>query len=231
MAAAYTVDPGLTGMRDAGRRLPALLLALAAVGAGAASAEAGSGGAVGPGGGGDDGGGGDGGCVNLQFGERNLSRGDCGKDVKTLNWILRAEAFAVPLDEDFAGPTDDSVRAFERDAGQPVNGVVESTTREALIDGLRRDRASWYGPGFWGNRTACGQTLTRRTVGVAHRRLPCGTKVVLGYKGRWVRTRVIDRGPFAKRSYTRDWDLTKRAAKRIGLIAAGTDWIRAGVIR
>ena len=34
---------------------------------------------------------------------------------------------------------------------------------------------SWYGPGLYGNGTACGQRLTKGLVGVAHRTLPCGT--------------------------------------------------------
>src|SRR4051794_8984745 len=37
---------------------------------------------------------------------------------------------------------------------------------------------SWYGPGFYGHRTACGQTLTRGLIGVAHKTLPCGTKIL-----------------------------------------------------
>ena len=42
----------------------------------------------------------------------------------------------------------------------------------------RLDRnISWYGPGLYGNGTACGQKLTKGLVGVAHRTLPCGTKV------------------------------------------------------
>ena len=35
--------------------------------------------------------------------------------------------------------------------------------------------ASYYGPGFYGNRTACGQTMSTTLQGVAHRTLPCGT--------------------------------------------------------
>ena len=46
--------------------------------------------------------------------------------------------------------------------------------------------ATWYGPGFFGERTACGKTLRRKTIGVAHRTLPCGTKVTLKYRGRYV---------------------------------------------
>jgi len=56
--------------------------------------------------------------------------------------------------------------------------------------------ASWYGPGFYGNRTACGQTYSPVIVGVAHRTLPCGTLVTLSYGGRSLTLPVIDRGPF-----------------------------------
>ena len=56
--------------------------------------------------------------------------------------------------------------------------------------------ASWYGPGFYGNRTACGQLYTPEIVGVAHRTLPCGTMLELEFRGRVVRVPVIDRGPF-----------------------------------
>ena len=40
--------------------------------------------------------------------------------------------------------------------------------------------ATWYGPGFWGMSTACGTMLTKTTIGVAHKRLPCGTVVING---------------------------------------------------
>jgi rare lipoprotein A (RlpA)-like double-psi beta-barrel protein len=56
--------------------------------------------------------------------------------------------------------------------------------------------ASWYGPGFYGNRTACGQVYTPEIVGVAHRTLRCGTMVVLEYRGRTMTVPVIDRGPY-----------------------------------
>lgn len=56
--------------------------------------------------------------------------------------------------------------------------------------------ASWYGPGFYGNRTACGQVYTPEILGVAHRTLPCGTMLSLAFGGRTVTVPVIDRGPF-----------------------------------
>ena len=56
--------------------------------------------------------------------------------------------------------------------------------------------ASWYGPGFYGNRTACGQVYTPQIAGVAHKTLPCGTLLVLSHGGRNVTVAVIDRGPY-----------------------------------
>jgi rare lipoprotein A len=91
-------------------------------------------------------------------------------------------------------------------------------------------KASWYGPGFFGNQTACGQTLRRKTVGVAHRTLPCGTKLVMAYRGRFVRTRVIDRGPFVKqRRYERDWDLTQALAQKLRF--EGVDRVKTAPLR
>jgi rare lipoprotein A (peptidoglycan hydrolase) len=66
--------------------------------------------------------------------------------------------------------------------------------------------ATWYGPGFFGQGTACGQTLTASTWGIAHRTLPCGTLVTLSHRGRKVTVRVIDRGPFSGATV----DLTSR---------------------
>ena len=78
--------------------------------------------------------------------------------------------------------------------------------------------ATWYGPGLYGNRTACGQTLGTETVGVAHRTLPCGTEVGILYRGRTVMLEVIDRGPYSHA----DWDLTEAAARRLRFRGSGT---------
>ena len=66
--------------------------------------------------------------------------------------------------------------------------------------------ATWYGPGFFGNRTACGSTLKPTTWGIAHRTLPCGTLVTLNHHGRRVSVKVIDRGPYSGATI----DLTSR---------------------
>jgi rare lipoprotein A len=74
--------------------------------------------------------------------------------------------------------------------------------------------ATWFGPGFYGKKTACGQTLTPSVVGVANRTLPCGTLVKVAYKNRTVTLPVLDRGPY---SHIADWDLTAGAARALGV--------------
>lgn len=76
----------------------------------------------------------------------------------------------------------------------------------------RLQKATWYGPGFYGKRTACGVKLTRRTLGVAHRSLPCGTMVQLFAGGKTVTAPVIDRGPYVRGV---GWDLTYATAKAL----------------
>src|ERR1700723_2984666 len=75
--------------------------------------------------------------------------------------------------------------------------------------------ATWFGPGFYGQTTACGQTLTPAVVGVASRTLPCGTLVKFSYHGHAAVVPVIDRGPYAHNGA--QWDLTSGAASALGI--------------
>jgi hypothetical protein len=192
----------------------AVVMAVVAMIAGAASAHAGSSGGIG---GPSAGNGGSTsvapGCAATEFGRRTLRLGDCGNDVETLNWLLKSKDYrGTPLADEFQTPTAKSVRSFQQSADLRTTGVVDSATSSALAEAMLSQVATWYGPGFFGNQTACGKTLTRRTVGVAHRTLPCGSKVVLRYKGRYLRTTVIDRGPFSNGA---KWDLTQAAAQKL----------------
>jgi rare lipoprotein A len=78
----------------------------------------------------------------------------------------------------------------------------------------RRSIATLYGPGFYGQRTACGVILRRRTIGVANRTLPCGTEVQVYYKGNVMTVPVIDRGPYA---HGANWDLTMASARALAI--------------
>jgi hypothetical protein len=85
-----------------------------------------------------------------------------------------------------------------RPTDAPSTAVAPTNAPTAVV-------ASWFGPGLWGNRTACGQTLTSELVGVAHRSLPCGSLVTLRYGDSTVVVPVVDRGPFHS---AREFDLT-----------------------
>jgi hypothetical protein len=64
---------------------------------------------------------------------------------------------------------------------------------------------TWYGPGFYGRRTACGQRYSRTIIGVASRTLPCGTLVQFRWNGITAVAPVIDRGPYASADIVFDW--------------------------
>jgi rare lipoprotein A len=103
------------------------------------------------------------------------------------------------------------------DALADTGGVVSAPAAPASpVETIKKVAlATWFGPGFYGHTTACGQTLTPAVVGVANRTLPCGTLVRFGYKGRAAVVPVIDRGPYAHNGA--QWDLTTGAASVLGM--------------
>ena len=90
--------------------------------------------------------------------------------------------------------------------------------------------ASWYGPGFYGNRTANGEVYQPGTMTAAHRTLPFGTKVRVTnlWNGRSAVIRINDRGPFV---YHRVIDLGHGAASDLGLTASGIAQVKLEVLR
>ena len=83
---------------------------------------------------------------------------------------------------------------------------------------------SWYGPGFYGKRTACGYAYTQTIMGVAHRTLPCGTLVTFRNpaNGRQVTVPVIDRGPYVT---GRQWDMSAGLCTYLGHCYTGSiEW-------
>jgi rare lipoprotein A (peptidoglycan hydrolase) len=84
--------------------------------------------------------------------------------------------------------------------------------RVGRVNAYRLASASWYGPGLYGNHLGCGGTLTPGRLGVAHKTLPCGSKVTLRKGTHTVRVRVIDRGPYVA---GREFDLTEATAQRL----------------
>ena len=86
---------------------------------------------------------------------------------------------------------------------------------------VQSGKASWYGPGFHGRRTASGETFNTNDLTAAHRTLPFGTRVRVVNKktGRSVVVRINDRGPYA---HGRVIDLSRASAQAIGISGVGT---------
>ncbi len=84
-----------------------------------------------------------------------------------------------------------------------------------------RGTASWYGSDFHGKRTANGEIYDMDGMTAAHKTLPLGTLVRVSNleNNREVEVRINDRGSFVQ---GRIIDLSREAAKRIGMMGAGT---------
>ena len=95
-------------------------------------------------------------------------------------------------------------------------GDVERVER---IHGFRSTFVSYYGPGLYGGALACGGRLSPGTIGVAHKTLPCGTKLTFRLGNRQVQARVVDRGPYVS---GREFDLTAATKNRLGFGSTGT---------
>jgi rare lipoprotein A len=107
-----------------------------------------------------------------------------------------------------SGPTASALAETGGVASGGMSSAPATTVKKVAL-------ATWFGPGFYGQTTACGQTLTPAVVGVANRTLPCGTLVKFNYRGHGVTVPVIDRGPYAHNGA--QWDLTTEAARALGM--------------
>ena len=120
-------------------------------------------------------------------------------------------------------------RARAREVNASPNTLVNASpntlpSNPRLLYVYRRAVASWYGPGFYGDRTACGQTFTSRLLGVAHRSLPCGYRVTVRYRGRSITVPVVDRGPYV---HGRDYDLTNATKEYLDFEGVDEIWATA----
>lgn len=97
-------------------------------------------------------------------------------------------------------------------------------------DDLGIMKASWYGPGFHGRKTANGERFDQMAYTVAHKSMKFGTllKITNPKNGRSIVVRVNDRGPYIE---GRELDLSKAAAHELGLIKRGTARLKVEKIK
>jgi len=161
--------------------------------------------------------------LNVRAGKRTAVRGKVAPGVTgiTVSLQVRRGRRWKPIDRDRTDAAGryklrerlrrtGSTKVRVRVAGGP--GVASGKRVIGRLNVYRVANASWYGPGFYGNRTGCGGTLAPGRLGVAHKWLPCGSRVTFRHRGRSVRVRVIDRGPYVG---GREYDLTEATARRL----------------
>jgi rare lipoprotein A len=91
-------------------------------------------------------------------------------------------------------------------------------------------KASWYGPGFHGQKTANGEIYNQNSFTAAHKSLKFGTllKITNLKNNKSVVIRINDRGPYI---HGRDLDLSKAAATELGFINKGVSKIKVEEIK
>jgi len=90
--------------------------------------------------------------------------------------------------------------------------------------------ASWYGPGFDGHRTSSGEIYNQEDLTAASILFPLGTRLMVTNlaNGRAVEVTINDHGPYVK---GREIDLSRRAARVLGMLGPGTARVRMDVMR
>ena len=91
-------------------------------------------------------------------------------------------------------------------------------------------KASWYGPGFHGRKTANGEVYDQMSFTAAHKSLKFGTllKITNLKNNKSVVIRINDRGPYV---HGRDLDLSKAAALELGMVRKGVAKIKVEEIK
>lgn len=91
-------------------------------------------------------------------------------------------------------------------------------------------KASWYGPGFHGKKTANGEIYDQMSFTAAHKSFKFGTllKITNPKNNKSVIVRINDRGPYI---HGRDLDLSKAAALELGFVKKGVTKIKVEQIK
>lgn len=106
-------------------------------------------------------------------------------------------------------------------------GVLEVYSQETYT---QEGTASYYGRELHGRRTSSGERFSKHKLTAAHPTLAFGTmvKVTNLDNGKSVTVRINDRGPSTKK---RIIDVSYAAAKKLGMIAAGTAQVRIEALK
>ncbi|RMF63544.1 MAG: septal ring lytic transglycosylase RlpA family protein [Cyanobacteria bacterium J069] len=180
---------------------------------------------------------------------RQLHRDGTNAETITVRWDAQRERYVIQvgseeliemspdtiLPDTTRNPAEDALQATNRlrrllgsapplqdiqDRPRPVVRVSVSPAQGSGGTRVASGMASWYGPGFHGNRSASGEVFNQNALTAAHRYLPFGTQVRVTNlnTGQSVVVRINDRGPFSR---GRVIDLSAGAARVIGMMGSG----------
>jgi rare lipoprotein A (peptidoglycan hydrolase) len=140
---------------------------------------------------------------------RNLAGEPFGRTVVSLSLLLSVLAAC-------SGNPKPNAYAFPPPERPSVGTIVEGV-------------ASWYGPGYDGKKTSSGEVFDQDALTAAHAYWAFGTRVKVTFPatGKSVVVRINDRFPSHK---GRAIDLSRGAAKAVGLIGPGTGPVRLEVV-
>lgn len=119
--------------------------------------------------------------------------------------------------------TTEEVVSVEEEAVTADRSLVEFVDKGTM-------KASWYGPGFHGQKTANGEVYDQMSFTAAHKFLKFGTllKITNLKNNKSVVVRINDRGPYIG---GRDLDLSKAAALELGFVRKGVAKIKVEEIK
>jgi rare lipoprotein A len=94
-------------------------------------------------------------------------------------------------------------------------------------DRVMKGKAVYYSNQLRGQHMACGPRYQPDKMVAANRTLPCGTKLKVKSTttGKIVYVTVQDRGPYGAKNTI--LDLSRRAARRLGFLSAGSAHVKA----
>ena len=114
--------------------------------------------------------------------------------------------------------------ATNKQVRKSPNAPVQPKTIKVL-----RGKASWYGPGFHGKKTASGEVFDQQKLTAAHKTIPLGSKAIVTNlnNGNTVEVEINDRGPYIP---GRIIDVSQAAADALGFVASGTAPVRVELL-
>jgi rare lipoprotein A len=123
----------------------------------------------------------------------------------------------------------DSVTVHSKSITPEYDKFISPRNAKSVVM-IEKGMASWYGPNFDGMLTADGEIFNMHGLTAAHRTLPFNTLVLVKNtsNGKSVVVRITDRGPFSK---NRIIDLSKKAAKKIGMLKTGVASVKLYVAK